>query len=145
MHVIIAIPRQREVTAVTKLRFSGGAGEGTSQKAGLLRERAGTRKFRYWPLSILMVPFEFDGGPFLPCAKLTFRLRYWDRADGLEPLMRIANQCQQRALVLLQIARDCPEIRDQAVYLAREWLEVAAVRLYCLDQIERIEKEDRAD
>jgi hypothetical protein len=87
-----------------------------------------------------MVPFEFDGGPFLPCAKLTFRLRYWDRADGLEPLMRIANQCQQRALVLLQIARDCPEIRDQAVYLAREWLEVAAVRLYCLDQIERIKK-----
>jgi hypothetical protein len=57
--------------------------------------------------------------------------------------MRIANQCQQRALLLLQIAQECPEIRDQAVYLAREWLEIAAMRLSCLNLIDRIEKGDR--
>jgi hypothetical protein len=57
--------------------------------------------------------------------------------------MRIASQCQERALLLLQMAQECPEIRDQAVYLAREWLEVAAIRLSCLDLIERIEKGDR--
>jgi hypothetical protein len=57
--------------------------------------------------------------------------------------MRIANQCQQRTLLLLQIAQECPEIRDQAVYLAREWLEIAAMRLSCLNLINRIEKGDR--
>jgi hypothetical protein len=46
-------------------------------------------------------------------------------------------------MLLLQIAQECPEIREQAVYLAREWLEVAAMRLTCLDLIERIEKGDR--
>ena len=59
--------------------------------------------------------------------------------------MRIASQCQERALLLLHIARECPQIRDQAVYLAREWLDVAALRLSCLDLIERIEKADRTD
>jgi hypothetical protein len=59
--------------------------------------------------------------------------------------MRIASQCQERALLLLQIAQECPQIRDQAVYLAREWLDVAALRLSCLDLIERIEKADRTD
>ena len=57
--------------------------------------------------------------------------------------MRIAGQCHERALLLLQIAQECPEFRDQAVYLAREWLDVAAMRLTCLDLIERIENEDR--
>ena len=56
--------------------------------------------------------------------------------------MRIASQCHERALLLLQIAQECPEVRAQAVYLAREWLEVAAVRIACLDLIERVEKED---
>jgi hypothetical protein len=55
--------------------------------------------------------------------------------------MRIASQCQDRALLLLQIAQECPEFREQAVYLAREWLDVAAVRLSCLDLIERVEKD----
>ena len=55
--------------------------------------------------------------------------------------MRIASQCQERALLLLQIAQECPEFREQAVYLAREWLDVAAVRLSCLDLIERVEKD----
>ena len=57
--------------------------------------------------------------------------------------MRIAGQCHERALLLLQIAQECPEFRDQAVYLAREWLDVAAMRLTCLDLIERVENEDR--
>jgi hypothetical protein len=57
--------------------------------------------------------------------------------------MRIASQCQERALLLLQIAKECPEIRDQAVHLAREWLDVAALRLSCLDLIDRIENGDR--
>ena len=83
--------------------------------------------------------------PFCRASSLVSFTLLGDRDYALGPQMRIANQCQQRALVLLQIARDCPEFRDQAVYLAREWLEVAAVRLCCLDQIERIEKEDRAD
>jgi hypothetical protein len=59
--------------------------------------------------------------------------------------MRIAGQCQERALLLLQIAQECPEFRDQAVHLAREWLDVAAVRLRCLDLIERVEKNVRAN
>ena len=61
------------------------------------------------------------------------------------PQMQIANQCQQRALFFLQIAKECPEFREHAFYLAREWLDVAAVRIMCLGQIESIEKEDRAD
>ena len=59
--------------------------------------------------------------------------------------MRIASQCHERALLLLQIAQECPEVRAQAVYLAREWLNVAAVRITCLDMIEHIEKEDRTN
>jgi hypothetical protein len=59
--------------------------------------------------------------------------------------MQIVSNCQNRALVLLQIAKECPEFREQAFYLAREWLDVAAVRLICLAQSESIEKEDRAN
>ena len=58
--------------------------------------------------------------------------------------MQIASHCQQRALLFLQIAKECPEFREQAFYLAREWLDVAAVRIICLAQIESIEK-DRTD
>jgi hypothetical protein len=57
--------------------------------------------------------------------------------------MRIASQCHERALLLLQIAQECPKIRDEAVYLAREWLNVAAIRLTCLDMIDRFENEER--
>jgi hypothetical protein len=56
--------------------------------------------------------------------------------------MRIASQRQERALLLMQIAQECPEFRDQAVYLAREWLEVAAVHITCLDLIKQTEKGD---
>jgi hypothetical protein len=58
--------------------------------------------------------------------------------------MQIASHCQQRALLFLQIAKECPEFREQAVYMAREWLDIAAVRITCLAQIDSIEK-DRAD
>ena len=60
--------------------------------------------------------------------------------------MRIASQCQERALLLLQIAQECPpQFRPQVVHIAREWLNIAAVRISCLGLIERIEKEDRDD
>jgi hypothetical protein len=43
--------------------------------------------------------------------------------------MRIASQCQDRALLLLQVAQDCPEFKEQADYLAHEWLVIAAMRI----------------
>jgi hypothetical protein len=65
--------------------------------------------------------------------------------DGLGPQMRIARQCQDRALLLLQIAQECPEFRDRAVYLAHEWLDVAALRIDCLASIGHLEKKDRTN
>jgi hypothetical protein len=59
--------------------------------------------------------------------------------------MRIVSHCQNHALVLLQIAKECPEFREQAAHLAREWLEVAAVRMICVAEIGNIQKEDRAN
>ncbi|MGA8819503.1 MAG: hypothetical protein WB624_19600 [Xanthobacteraceae bacterium] len=55
--------------------------------------------------------------------------------------MRIANQCQQRALLLLQIAQECPQFREQAIFIAREWLNIAALRIDCLNLIGSLEKE----
>jgi hypothetical protein len=54
--------------------------------------------------------------------------------------MRIARQCQDRALLLLQIARECPQFEEQAAFLAREWLAIAAMRIG-LGLVERPEKE----
>jgi hypothetical protein len=59
--------------------------------------------------------------------------------------MKIASHCHQHALLFLQIARECPEFREQAFHMAREWLDIAAVRITCLAQIDSIEKEGRAD
>ena len=42
-------------------------------------------------------------------------------------MRRIASKCQDRALLLLQIAQECPGFREQAPHLAREWLCIAAV------------------
>jgi hypothetical protein len=36
--------------------------------------------------------------------------------------MRIASNCQDRALLLLQIAQECPQFKEQAAYLALERL-----------------------
>ena len=43
--------------------------------------------------------------------------------------MRIASHCQDHALVLLQVAQECPEFKEQAEFLAHEWLAVAALRI----------------
>jgi hypothetical protein len=54
--------------------------------------------------------------------------------------MRIASLCQDRALLLFQIARESPQFEAQATYLAHEWLVVAALRIR-LGRTERSEKE----
>jgi hypothetical protein len=54
--------------------------------------------------------------------------------------MRIASQCQDRALLLLQVAEECPQFKEQAEYLAHEWLFIAAVRIE-LAKIRQAEKE----
>ena len=59
--------------------------------------------------------------------------------------MRIVSHCQNHALVLLQIAKECPEFREQAAHLTREWQDVAALHIICVAQIENIPKEDRAN
>jgi hypothetical protein len=43
--------------------------------------------------------------------------------------MRIASHCQDHALVLLQVAQECPEFKDQAEFLAHELLTIAALRI----------------
>jgi hypothetical protein len=62
--------------------------------------------------------------------------------DGgrLRPQMRIASHCQDRALLLLQVAKECPQFKEQADYLAREWLLIAAMRIE-LAKIRQAEKE----
>jgi hypothetical protein len=62
--------------------------------------------------------------------------------QGLE--MRIVSQCQDRALVLLQIARENPQFEEQAAFLAREWLAIAALRI-SVGVTERPEKQVRAN
>jgi hypothetical protein len=54
--------------------------------------------------------------------------------------MRIASLCQDRALLLLQVAQECPQFKEQAEFLAREWLAIAAVRID-LAKIKQAEKE----
>lgn len=55
--------------------------------------------------------------------------------------MHIASRCEQRALLLLQIAQECPQFREQAIFIAREWLNIAALRIDCLNLIGSLEKE----
>ena len=54
--------------------------------------------------------------------------------------MHIASHCQDRALLLLQVAKECPQFKEQADYLAREWLFIAAMRIE-LAKIRQAEKE----
>ena len=58
--------------------------------------------------------------------------------------MRIVSQCQDRALLLLQIARENPQFEEAAAFLAHEWLAIAALRI-SLGVAERPEKQVRAD
>jgi hypothetical protein len=43
--------------------------------------------------------------------------------------MRIASHCQDRALLLLQAAQECPQFKEQLEYVAREWLYIATIRI----------------
>jgi hypothetical protein len=54
--------------------------------------------------------------------------------------MRIASHCQDHALVLLQVAQECPEFKEQAEFLAREYLAIATMRID-LAKIRQAEKE----
>jgi hypothetical protein len=54
--------------------------------------------------------------------------------------MRVVHRCQDYAMLLLQVARDCPQFENQATYLAHEWLIVAAMRLNS-DQVEYPDRE----
>ena len=56
--------------------------------------------------------------------------------------MRIAGNCQDRALLLLQVAQECPQFKELADYLAQEWLVLAAMRID-LARIRQAEKEVR--
>ena len=58
--------------------------------------------------------------------------------------MRIVRHCQDRALLLLQIARENPEFEAQATWLAHNWLTIADIRISS-GQIERPEKKVRAN
>jgi hypothetical protein len=53
----------------------------------------------------------------------------------------MVHKCQDRALLLLQIAQDCPTFAEQASFLAREWLTVAGIagRLFSQDRASRKE------
>lgn len=56
--------------------------------------------------------------------------------------MRLASHCQDRALLLLQVAQECPQFKEQADFLAREWLVLATMRID-LARIRQAEKEVR--
>jgi hypothetical protein len=58
--------------------------------------------------------------------------------------MRIVHNCQDRALLLLQLARENPQFEEQAAFLADEWLAIAAIRI-SLGLVERAEREVRAN
>jgi hypothetical protein len=58
--------------------------------------------------------------------------------------MRIVSNCQDRALVLLQVAREYPQFEERANYIAHEWLAVAALQI-ALGVVEPPENEVRPD
>jgi hypothetical protein len=63
--------------------------------------------------------------------------------------MRIANHCQDRALLLLQAAEvqaaeECPQFKEQAEFLTHEWLVIAAIQID-LARIRQAEKEVRTN
>ena len=72
---------------------------------------------------VLHVP----GIPFSFQRNISFLgLRFCERLLLCPGCGAIASKCQDRALLLLQIAQDCPGFREQATHLAREWLFIAA-------------------
>ena len=58
--------------------------------------------------------------------------------------MRIANHCQDRALLPLHAAEECPQFKEQAEFLTHEWLVIAAIQID-LARIRQAEKEVRTN
>jgi hypothetical protein len=56
--------------------------------------------------------------------------------------MHIASHCQDRALLLLQVAQECPQFKELAGFLAHEWLVLAAMRID-LARVRQAEKDVR--
>jgi hypothetical protein len=52
--------------------------------------------------------------------------------------MHTASHCQSRALLLLQVAEECPRLKEQAEFIASEWLFIADLRI-SLAKIRQIE------
>ena len=42
--------------------------------------------------------------------------------------MQIIRECRMRATILIELAKDAPELEDQLLYVARKWLTLAALR-----------------
>jgi hypothetical protein len=58
--------------------------------------------------------------------------------------MRTASNCQNRALLLLQIAQECPQFKERAFYLAHDWITAATIADELgLDQTVRKDREQR--
>jgi hypothetical protein len=43
--------------------------------------------------------------------------------------MHTANHYRDRAILLSQVAQECPQFKEQAEFLASEWLLIAALRV----------------
>ena len=41
--------------------------------------------------------------------------------------MQIIRECRMRAAILAELATDAPELEDQLLYVAREWLTLATL------------------
>jgi len=39
--------------------------------------------------------------------------------------MQVSRECQMRAVILTELAKDAPEFEDQLHYVAKEWLTLA--------------------
>ena len=42
--------------------------------------------------------------------------------------MQRTNECRSRALVLMELAKEAPELKEQLLYVAQKWLTLAALR-----------------
>ena len=42
--------------------------------------------------------------------------------------MQVIRECQLRATILAELAKDTPELRDQFLYVAQKWLTLATLR-----------------
>ena len=42
--------------------------------------------------------------------------------------MQRTNECRSRALVLMELAKEAPELKEQLLYVAQKWLTLAALK-----------------